>query len=175
MLYITSDLHFYHKNIIKYCNRPFSTVEEMNEGILQQFDELPAGSTIFNLGDLFLSWKTSFNDIKLLVDRMKNNNKHLWILLGNHDRTCAKFFKMESNRKVFEELGFERVFENPVELDGYLFMHEPEIVKNKKVVYGHVHDTDISSIINEKVDGTNYFNACWDKHHRILEEEELFR
>ena len=32
--WLTSDLHFWHKNICKYCNRPFETIEQMNEEIL---------------------------------------------------------------------------------------------------------------------------------------------
>jgi len=51
--YITSDLHAFHKNIIVYCKRPYEFswegVSKMNEDILKQFDELPAGSTIINL------------------------------------------------------------------------------------------------------------------------------
>ena len=44
-IFFTSDTHFWHENIIKFCNRPFSSIEEMNdknwhaskfEGVYQQ-------------------------------------------------------------------------------------------------------------------------------------------
>ena len=61
-LFITSDLHwknFYHRNIIKYCNRHYELslegIAKMNEDILKQFDELPEESTILNLGDILLN------------------------------------------------------------------------------------------------------------------------
>ena len=73
--YITSDLHFDHKNIIKYCNRPYEFslegVAKMNEDILKQFDELPAGSTIINLGDIALNSSLKFDKLKEFVDKMK--------------------------------------------------------------------------------------------------------
>ena len=74
MLYITSDLHYHHRNILKYCNRPYEFssegVAKMNEDILKQFDELPEGSTILNLGDILLNSSKTFDELKYLVDNI---------------------------------------------------------------------------------------------------------
>ena len=47
-----SDYHFSHANIITYCNRPFKTVEEMNETIIERHNErVNPEDTVFFLGD----------------------------------------------------------------------------------------------------------------------------
>ncbi len=35
-LFITSDTHFHHANVIGYCKRPWDTVEDMNEGLIER-------------------------------------------------------------------------------------------------------------------------------------------
>ena len=173
-VYITSDLHFYHKNIIKYCPRfreSFHTLEEMNEHILSQVDELPTGSILINNGDLYLNSSKRFDDIKYLVDRMKANNKQLWIIMGNHDRTMAEFMQnspTDDSRELLELLGFDRVYEFPILLeDKYLLSHEPVYLKpgsNLINIFGHVHDCMIDK---------DYFNRdCenWAMMERVKKE-----
>lgn len=154
--YITSDLHFDHKNIIKYCNRPYEFswdgAKKMNEDILKQFDELPAGSTIINLGDIALNSSLTFDKLKGFVDRMKENDKKLWIVLGNHDREMnlrvkdLKRFKTPYD--LFVALGFDMVFPFPILLEEkYLLSHEPIYLKpgsNLINLQGHIHDCDVS-------------------------------
>ena len=174
--YITSDLHYKHRNIIKYCDRPYDFswegVAKMNEDILKQFDELPAGSLIINCGDIALNSSLTFDELKSFVDRMKQNDKKLWIILGNHDREmhlkCKDLRRFSSAYDLFVALGFDRVFPYPILLeDKYLLSHEPVYLKpgsNLLNLYGHVHNIDIDK---------DYFNReCenWAMMERVKAE-----
>ena len=79
--FFTADLHFGHANIIRYCQRPFADVGEMNEALVRGWNEVVgAGDEVWVLGDVAmgqlrhsLSNVARLNGIKVLVP-------------GNHDR-----------------------------------------------------------------------------------------
>ena len=80
MFYFTSDLHFGHKNIIKYCNRPFETVEEMNETIIKNFNKtVKAGDTCYILGDIMMY---DTEETQKCLNRLHG---HIYLVRGNHD------------------------------------------------------------------------------------------
>lgn len=58
-LFFTSDTHFFHEGIIKFCTRPFESVEEMNETLIRNWNEtVPKDGTVFHLGDFaFGGWQ----------------------------------------------------------------------------------------------------------------------
>lgn len=187
--FIISDLHFWHKNIIKYCNRPYpcesSSLPFMNEDILKQFDGLPEGSVVINLGDLLVNSSKTFDDLKQLVERMKFNNKKLLLVMGNHDRELTRFLRKQSfnsSYKMFLEAGFDRVYDKPFYMDGIIFSHEPVFLNNgMKNCHGHIHDLVLDKDyfkreikpINSEVNPKDYFNACWDMQHRIVNYNEV--
>lgn len=79
-IFFTSDNHFGHINIIRYCNRPFRDAEEMNETMIANWNSLVSEEdVVFNLGDFFFSEKL----ISSILPKL--NGKIVWIL-GNHDR-----------------------------------------------------------------------------------------
>ena len=183
--YVTSDLHLWHKNIIKYCNRPYELTDEgiakMNEDLLQQIDALPEGSLLINNGDLFMG-KVGTSEVKTAVQRMKQNNKKLWLIMGNHDRAFKRYLDPKGSRTSYEicvDLGFDFVSPVPILIEGkYIFSHEPVILSendNFINVHGHTHDNDCDwecpEICNMK---HKYINVCWDKIHKIPSLEELF-
>ncbi len=54
MTYFTSDLHFGHENIIRFSNRPFSSAEEMNRTLIDNWDSrVTDRDDIYILGDMF--------------------------------------------------------------------------------------------------------------------------
>jgi len=99
-IYITSDLHLFHKNIIKYVNRPFDFSSEgcskMNEFLLKKFDKLPEDCVIWNLGDVILNRSILQERTSAVIWRMKQNRK-INLILGNHDKQCKKESKSQKN------------------------------------------------------------------------------
>jgi calcineurin-like phosphoesterase family protein len=81
MRYWASDLHVGHANIIKYCNRPWANVDEMNEGLIARWNHrvLPEDEVFF-LGDFTIGLKPA---AAAEFARRLNGTK-IWIP-GNHD------------------------------------------------------------------------------------------
>lgn len=87
--FFTSDTHFFHKNILKYCkNRGdvWKTVEEMNEGLRERWNAfVPKDGVVFMLGDVLFGYK--YKEMIPFLNSF-NGTKHL--IYGNHDQTIQK-------------------------------------------------------------------------------------
>ena len=98
MIFFTSDLHLGHENCIRLCNRPFSSIEEMDETLIENWNRKITGKdTVYILGDLiYRSQKPPEEYLRRL-----RGKKHL--ILGNHDRgwirSCQteRFFESVNN------------------------------------------------------------------------------
>lgn len=141
MIYLTSDTHFNHANILKYepVSRPFNTIEEMNEVIVERWNSRVSDEdTIYILGDFFMG---KLEDIEPIYSRLKGKKI---LVRGNHD---------QNNRlKLLKELGLEIKDIEYLKYKGRYFIlcHFPianeEFIKmviedNSEVVnlYGHIH------------------------------------
>jgi len=91
MYWIISDTHFGHTNIIKYCDRPFKTVEEMDTTIINNINEkVKKTDILWHLGD-FLYGRSELD----LIARYKKylsliNCKNIILIVGNHDKYLRK-------------------------------------------------------------------------------------
>lgn len=84
-VWFTSDTHYYHKNIIEYSKRPFSSVDEMNERMIENHnDTVRPGDTVYFLGDFCFA---DDNKARAVLMRL-NGNKNL--ILGNHDKNIRR-------------------------------------------------------------------------------------
>ena len=98
MKFYISDLHFSHKNILSFDNRPFFTVAEMNEAIINNWNSVVSiNDEVYILGDMF--WNN--NDIDSILPRLKGR---LYLIKGNHDRVNAEMNKRFVWIKDYEEI-----------------------------------------------------------------------
>jgi calcineurin-like phosphoesterase family protein len=81
MIHFTSDLHINHANVIKYSQRPYSSVEEMNEAIVNEWNRVVKPTdTVYNLGDFAFMPYEAFKKI------LYRFNGIIHLILGNHDK-----------------------------------------------------------------------------------------
>ena len=92
MFYFIADTHFGHKNVLRLCNRPFQTIEEMNETIIQNWNsQVKNSDTVCIIGDLFFCCKEPEPILKRLHGKKR-------LIVGNHDSSwmskvdCGKYF-----------------------------------------------------------------------------------
>ena len=82
--WIISDIHFFHENIGRYCNRP----ENWQELIIKNWNDLVSqDETILHLGDFALGKKSNFEALIGIL------NGRLSLIQGNHDRLVKPFVK----------------------------------------------------------------------------------
>lgn len=86
IVYFTSDLHLGHENIIKYCNRPFKSVEDMDQAIIDRWNKtVKPEDTVFILGDI--SFYKNVDRTAAILKALPGEKIAIW---GNHDKKIRK-------------------------------------------------------------------------------------
>ena len=81
-IWYTSDHHFGHYNIIRMCNRPYQSTDEMDADLVAKFNaRVKPDDTVYIVGDVAMHQPSGLR----ALDQM-NGKKHL--IVGNHD--CNK-------------------------------------------------------------------------------------
>ena len=144
-VYMTSDQHFGHANIIELENRPFSSVDEMNAYMLKKWNQrVSKKDKVFFLGDLCVPSRSCAEIVPLL-------NGYKIMIMGNHD--CL-------SHKRYILAGFEEVSRYPIILyDLYMLSHAP-LYLSKTIsffnIHGHYH--------TKRMVGTNHYNVSVELH-----------
>ena len=141
MLYFISDTHFNHLNIIKYCDRPFKNIEEMNETIINNWNKtVKENDEIYHLGDLALGRKENFYNVA------KRLNGKKYLIRGNHDRWSIN---------TYEKFGFKILKNAPIILEKFklLLSHTPtpdkQIPEGYINLHGHIHNKSLYDCIEK--------------------------
>ncbi|WP_104641094.1 metallophosphoesterase family protein [Helicobacter bizzozeronii] len=97
--YVVSDLHLFHKNIIKYSALPFESVEELNQEWVAMLDCVEPQDIVWYLGDLTLLRKPS-KELNTILSNLKGQKI---LIKGNHDMLPDKAYA-NCNFQVFNKL-----------------------------------------------------------------------
>ena len=82
MIYFTADTHLGHSNIIKHCNRPFSSCDEMDETLIDNINsKVTKQDILYVVGDFAWGDKKSVEDYR---DRIEC--RQIYLVRGNHDK-----------------------------------------------------------------------------------------
>lgn len=145
--WIISDTHFGHKNIITFKDakgnliRPFASVEEMDELIVENWNNLVRDKdTIYHLGDVAMN-RRCLSILNCLKGRKI-------LIKGNHD-----IFKLKDYTSYFEDIRAYKVYPNL----GIIFSHipiHPYQLQNRFIFNGHGH------LHQNLIDDPRYINLC---------------
>lgn len=138
-MFVTSDLHLGHKNILKFNSetRPYDSVEEMNEALVNNWNSVVGpDDTVFNLGDVaFMGYKK----LAPYLDRL--NGRHI-LIYGNHDQVIKKNLDEILRKRLIDEV--HDYLEIKVNKQTICMCHYAMRVWNKMhhgslMLYGHSH------------------------------------
>lgn len=134
MIYFTSDLHLGHKNVLKLCNRPFGSIEEMDACLIENWNSrVTNNDTVYILGDLM--FRNSVPPEEYLL-KLKGK-KHL--IRGNHDRDWMKKVDIDKYFVSNENLSFISDGKHRITICHYPMMSWPHMSTNGYMVFGHIH------------------------------------
>ena len=185
-VFFTSDTHFRHDNIIRFCQRPFENVEEMNEKLIENWNaKVPEDGLVFHLGDF--AWG-GYQDWKTVRERL---NGGIVLIKGNHDFKNGPQNEFEASRlfkfvtpQLHIEIENRAVILNhfPFLCYGGTYRAESNVVYQ---LFGHVHSgpnaehgLDVKRLAHlfptqydVGVDNNNFTPVSWHEVDAIIKEQ----
>ena len=134
MIWFTADQHFYHTNIIKYCFRPYNSVEEMNQSMINNWNKVVRNDDlVFVLGDLILS--DNKNTVKSILDNLYGQ---IILITGDHDYFTTLLYpeRFKAIHSLFRFQDHECI---DITLCHYCLRVWPKSHYNAPMLFGHSH------------------------------------
>ena len=132
-VFFTSDTHFNHTNIIRFCNRPFKDVAHMNETIIANWNSVVGpDDIIFHLGDFCLG------DSAEWINVLNRLNGKIYLIAGNHDIKNLR----QNYTKYFEQITMQmhiEVDKQKIYLSHCPFLCYGGVYRDTWQLFGHVH------------------------------------
>jgi len=130
-IFFSSDSHYGHANIIKYCSRPYESVWQMNTDLASKWNALiRPDDIVIHLGDVTLI--RDANKYTETINLIRNLSGRKLLIYGNHDHARMLPNYGEWGWRVLDKLQIEDI----------LLVHEPPLIKPESVnlvLHGHSH------------------------------------
>lgn len=140
MRWFTSDIHFDHKNIMKFCpdTRKFADVNDMNETIIQRYN-----ATVADDDEVFILGDVGFDSMRA-VDHLSALKGKKYLIVGNHDHHLLKV--LEQRRKLDIFAGIWEYLELRQTKKHMVLFHFPiyewnQMFRGSIHLHGHTHGT----------------------------------
>lgn len=179
MMYFTSDHHFMHTNVIKYCNRPFISCQEMDEEMIKRWNErITKTDIVYHLGDFFLCSKEK------AIEILNRLNGKIYFLEGSHDKVTMSILKNNLCTNIthlgnlveicIQDKTFDQGKKH-ITLCHYAMKRWPKSHYNAWHLFGHSHGNlknPEKGSMDVGVDTNNFYPYSWDEIKAKLKSEE---
>ena len=168
-IWYTSDLHFGHRNVIRFCERPFENEKEMGKALIENWNETVGDNDIvFVIGDTF--WFNDSHSIKKVLKQFKGAD--IYIIPGNHD-DFKSYHRVDDPRIHLCEdvvvcwITQEGQKKREIWMSHYPMMTWPHRENGAYQLFGHIHskqnartgvDQDLPLHYNQLDVGCDYWN-----------------
>lgn len=181
-VFFTADTHFGHEWIVGFNNRPYSSIKDMDQGLIDNWNEVvPRDGLTFVLGDI------GFTSEERIVEIFNQLQGHKILIRGNHDKN----YKEQTLQAIFSEIHellYIRVTDERAEKFNYMVLcHYPMLdwvssFRGAWQLFGHVHTREIEAFNTFKsnqfahqydvgVDNNNYHPVSFYQVKEIIEEQ----
>lgn len=173
MDFFSADLHFGHFNIIEYCNRPFTSSEEMDTTIIDNINaKVGKSDRLFCLGDF--CFKSQASDyLKRIVC------KNVWLIKGNHDYKPSQkdgFAQVLDYHEEKYDIGEKH--KKRVVMFHYPILEWNQSFRGSYMLFGHVHGNRNKQYQNQYgldvgVDSHSFSPLSFDDIHEIMKSKNV--
>ena len=153
--FFTADTHFYHKNVIDYCKRPFADVDTMNRELIARWNaKVSPRDTVWFLGDFAMT-----NNRQHLQELFQALNGGKNLIQGNHDhkRTRQLNWAVWPPEGVYGQLDGVNVFMSHYPHDEWDGQD-----RGRVHLHGHTHGDDHRGELGPLPNRHDVGVDCWD-------------
>lgn len=176
--FFTADTHFGHKNILKYSNRPFSSIEDHDETLMTQWNSVvQPNDSIYHLGDFAFC-----NKVQRVEKYLSQLNGKKYFIFGSHDKIMhayKKFYPIDSHKINFlGRLVDIKIEDINITLCHYAMLRWPRSHYGTWHLFGHSHGSLLDNphvcSLDIGVDCFNYTPVSFEQVRELM-SKKLFK